>query len=83
MNSDVLSGNQAVSTGTADGRFGRRRCHTGPGTSLTVDNTVFLNNQTNGLIYSFGGAIANAGTLSIQGATFTGNAALGSTTRVW
>jgi hypothetical protein len=28
---------------------------------------------------SFGGALANAGTLSITGATFTGNAALGST----
>ena len=39
-----------------------------------------MNNQTNGTNTSFGGAIANAGTLAINGATFTANAALGSTT---
>ena len=39
----------------------------------------FVDNQTNGTNNSFGGAIVNAGTLSINGATFTGNAALGST----
>ena len=50
------------------------------GTSLTIDNTAFVNNQTNGTNESFGGAIVNAGTLTITGATFTGNAALGSTT---
>ena len=41
-----------------------------------------MNNQTNGTNNSFGGAIANAGTLSINGATFTGNAALGSTAKL-
>jgi hypothetical protein len=52
------------------------------GASLTVDNTLFVNNQTNGTRESFGGAIANAGSLSIDGATLTDNGAVGSRTAV-
>jgi hypothetical protein len=78
LDSDLLSDNQAVgdSNGTALGGA----VYTSAGASLTVDNTLFVDNQSNGAQVSFGGAIANAGTLSIQAATFTGNAALGSTT---
>ena len=79
LDSDILSGNQAVgdSNGTASGRR-RLQQHRGqPHPRQYVD---FVNNQTNGTNVSFGGALANAGTLAITGATFTGNAALGSTT---
>src|SRR5208282_4886967 len=78
LDSDVLSNNQAV--GDANGNALGGAVYTSAGASLTVDNTSFVNNQSNGTKESFGGALANAGTLTIEGATFTGNAALGSTT---
>ena len=81
LDSDVLSGNQAV--GDANGNALGGAVYTAPGTSLTIDNTSFVNNQTNGTNNSFGGALVNAGTLTITGATFTGNAALGSTTIIY
>jgi hypothetical protein len=77
LDGDVLSGNQAV--GDAIGNALGGAVYTSAGTSLTIGNTSFVNNQTNGTNESFGGAIVNGGTLSITGATFTGNAALGST----
>ena len=77
LDSDILSGNQAV--GDANGNALGGAVYNSAGASLTIDNTSFVNNQTNGTNNSFGGAIANAGTLSINGATFAGNAALGST----
>jgi hypothetical protein len=77
LDSDVLSGNQAVSDTNGNALGGA--VYSSAGTSLTIDNTAFLNNQTNGTNDSFGGAIVNGGTLSITGATFAGNAALGST----
>ena len=58
------------------------RSTTVPGPASPSHNTSFVNNQTNGTNESFGGALANAGSLAINGATFTGNAALGSTTEV-
>jgi hypothetical protein len=76
LDSDVLSGNQAV--GDANNNALGGAVYNSAGARLTIDNTSFVNNQTNGTNNSFGGAIANAGTLSISGATFTGNAALGS-----
>jgi hypothetical protein len=77
LDSDVLSGNQAV--GDANGNAFGGAVYSSAGTSLTIDNTAFVNNQTNGTSDSFGGALVNGGTLSITGATFTGNAALGGT----
>ena len=77
LDSDVLSGNQAV--GDANNNALGGAVYNSAGASLTIDNTSFVNNQTNGTNNSFGGAIANAGTLTITMATFTGNAALGST----
>jgi hypothetical protein len=77
--SDILSGNQAI--GDTIGNALGGAVFTSAGASLTALNTVFVNNQTNGMNASFGGAIANAGFVMIQGATFTGNAALGSTTQ--
>jgi hypothetical protein len=78
LDGDMLSGNQAV--GDANGNALGGAVYNGAGASLTIDHTSFVNNQTNGANASFGGAIANAGTLSIENATFTGNAAVGSTT---
>jgi hypothetical protein len=80
LDSDILSGNQAV--GDTQGNALGGAVFNSAGASLTVHNTVFLNNQSNGKNESFGGALANAGTVSITGATFTSNAALGSTTIV-
>jgi hypothetical protein len=80
LDSDILSGNQAV--GDANGNALGGAVYNSAGASLTIDNTSFANNQTNGMNESFGGALANAGTLAISGATFTGNAALGSTTPI-
>src|SRR5262249_38088752 len=77
LDSDILSGNQAVG-GTNGNAFGGAVFNSA-GASLTIDNTAFVNNQTNGTNVSFGGALANAGTLAIDAATFTGNTALGST----
>jgi hypothetical protein len=78
LDSDILSVNQAI--GDANGNALGGAVYNSAGASLTVANSSFVNNQTNGPNVSFGGAIANAGTLAIIGATFTGNAALGSTT---
>jgi hypothetical protein len=78
LDSDVLSGNQAVSDANGNALGGA--VYTSTGASLTIENTSFVNNQANGANNSFGGAIANAGTLAITSATFTSNAALGSTT---
>jgi hypothetical protein len=78
LDSDILSGNQAVSDANGNALGGA--VYTSAGASLTVENTVFVNNQTNGTNESFGGAILNAGTLVIDAATFTDNASLGSTT---
>jgi hypothetical protein len=78
LDSDILSGNQAV--GDTNGNAVGGAVFNSAGASLTIDNTSFVNNQTNGTKESFGGALANAGSLAITGATFTGNAALGSTT---
>jgi hypothetical protein len=77
LDSDILSGNQAVGDSNGDALGGA--IYNSAGASLTIDNTVFVNNQTNGMTESFGGALANAGALSINGADFSGNAALGST----
>jgi hypothetical protein len=76
--SDILSGNQAV--GDSNGNALGGAVYNSAGANLTIDNTAFVNNQTNGTNNSFGGAIANAGSLTITRATFTGNAALGSMT---
>ena len=73
----TLSGNQAV--GDANGNALGGAVYNSAEASLTIDNTSFVNNQTNGTNDSFGGAIVNGGTLSINGATFTGNSAVGST----
>jgi hypothetical protein len=78
LDNDILSGNQAV--GDTNGNALGGAVYNSAGGSLTVDNTVFMSNQTNGTNESFGGAIANTGTLVVNGATFAGNAALGSTT---
>jgi hypothetical protein len=78
LDRDVLSGNQAVGDALGIALGGAVYCSAG--TSLTIDNTSFVNNQADGTNNSFGGALANAGSLSITEATFTGNAALGSTT---
>jgi hypothetical protein len=80
LDSDVLSGNQAVGDTTGNAFGGA--VYTSPGASLTINNTSFVNNQANGTTESFGGAIANAGSLTITDATFTGNAVLGSTTAI-
>ena len=80
LDSDILSGNQAV--GDANGNALGGAVYNSAGASLTIDNTSFVNNQTNGTNVSFGGALANAGSLAIEGTTFTGNAALGSTSPV-
>jgi hypothetical protein len=77
LDGDILSGNQAVSDKNGNAFGGA--VYSSAGTTLTIDNTSFVNNQTNGTNDSFGGALVNGGTLSINGATFTGNAALGST----
>ena len=78
LDSDILSGNQAVGDANGDALGGA--VYNSVGASLAINNTSSVNNQTNGTNVSFGGAIANAGTLAIDGATFTGNAALGSKT---
>jgi hypothetical protein len=78
LDSDTLSANQAV--GDAQKKAMGGAVFNSAGGILTIDNTVFVNNQTNAILESFGGAIANAGTLTIDGVTFTGNEALGSTT---
>jgi hypothetical protein len=78
LDSDFLSGNQAI--GDANGNALGGAVYNSAGASLTIDNTAFVNNQTNGTNKSFGGAIVNGGALSINGATFTSNAVLGSTT---
>jgi hypothetical protein len=78
LDSDILSGNQAV--GDASGNALGGAVYNSAGASLTIDSTVFLNNQAKGTNSSFGGGIANAGTLSVNSSTFTGNAAQGSTT---
>jgi predicted outer membrane repeat protein len=78
LDSDILSGNQAVGDTHGDALGGA--VFNTAGASLSIDNTVFVNNQTNGNNNSFGGAIANGGSLTITGATFTSNVALGSTT---
>ena len=80
LDSDILSGNQAV--GDTNGNALGGAVFNSAGASLNINNAAFVNNQTNGKNESFGGAIANAGTLAITGATFTSNAALGSTTQV-
>jgi hypothetical protein len=77
LDSDILSGNQAVGDANSNALGGA--VYNSAGASLTVDNTVFVNNQTNGTKNSFGGAITNGGTLVITGATFTANTSLGST----
>jgi hypothetical protein len=77
LDSDILSGNEAV--GDANGNALGGAVFNSAGASLTIDNTSFVNNQTNGTNVSIGGALANAGTLAINGGTLTGNAALGST----
>jgi hypothetical protein len=81
LNSDILSGNQAV--GDANNNALGGAIFNSAGASLTINNTSFLNNQTNGTNESFGGALVNAGTLAIHGATFTDNAALGSTKSIF
>jgi hypothetical protein len=78
LDSDILSGNQAV--GDANNNALGGAAFNSAGASLTITNTSFVNNQTNGTNESFGGAVANAGTLAITGASFTGNAVLGSAT---
>jgi hypothetical protein len=78
LDSDILSGNEAV--GDANGNALGGAVFNSAGASLSIGNTAFVNNQTNGTKESFGGALANAGSLSITGPTFTGNVALGSTT---
>jgi hypothetical protein len=78
LDGDNLSNNQAV--GDSHGKALGGAIYNSAGASLTVGNTVFVNNQSNGTEESFGGAIANAGTLAIDGAAFTANAALGCTT---
>jgi hypothetical protein len=78
LDSDVLSGNQAVGDALGNAFGGAVYCSAGA--SLTIENTSFVNNQANGTNNSFGGALANVGSLSITGATFTANSALGSTT---
>jgi hypothetical protein len=78
LDSDILSGNQALGDANGDALGGA--VFSSPGTNLIIDNTAFVNNQTNGTKESFGGALVNGGALSIDGATFTNNAALGSTT---
>jgi hypothetical protein len=80
LDGDILSDNQAA--GDTHGNAFGGAVYNSAGASLTIANTAFVNNQTNGTKESFGGAIANAGTLAITGATFTGNAALGSTTPI-
>jgi hypothetical protein len=80
LNSDILSGNQAV--GDANGNALGGAVYNSAGARLTIDNTAFVNNQSNGKNVSFGGALANAGSLVIVGTTFAGNTALGSTTPV-
>jgi hypothetical protein len=77
LDSDVLSGNQAV--GDTHGNALGGAVYNSAGASLTIHNTSFVNNQTNGANESFGGALANAGSLAIIGTSFTGNAALGTT----
>jgi hypothetical protein len=81
LDSDILSGNQAV--GDSNGNALGGAVYNNAGASLTIDNTAFVNDQTNGTNVSFGGAIANAGSLTIDRATFTGNVALGSTTNTF
>src|SRR5262249_53571455 len=71
LDSDILSGNQAV--GDAHGNALGGAVYNSAGASLTIDNTSFVNNQSDGTNESFGGAVANAGSLAINGATFTGN----------
>jgi hypothetical protein len=78
LDSDILSGNQAV--GDTHGNAVGGAVYSSTGANLTIEATSFINNQTSGTHESFGGAVANAGTLAINGATFIGNAALGSTT---
>jgi hypothetical protein len=80
LDSDILSANQAL--GDSNGNALGGAVYDSAGASLTVKNSLLVNNQTNGTNESFGGAIANAGSLSITGATFASNAALGSTTEV-
>ena len=75
LDSDILSNNQAVDDAHGNALGGA--IYTSAGTSLTVDHSVFVNNQAEGTVASFGGAIANAGSLAIQGGAFTGNTALG------
>ena len=54
LDSDMLSGNQAV--GDANGNALGGAVYNGAGASLTVTNTSFVNNQTNGANDSLGGA---------------------------
>src|SRR6516225_11236090 len=61
LDSDILSGNQAV--GDANNNALGGAVYNSAGASLTITNTSFVNNQTNGTNESFGGAVANAGTL--------------------
>jgi hypothetical protein len=78
LDNDILSGNQAISDANGNALGGA--VYTSARASLMIDNTAFVNDQTNGTNVSFGGAIANAGSLSVNGVTFTNNAALGSIT---
>jgi hypothetical protein len=80
LDGDNLSGNGAVAD--SDGNALGGAVYNSAGASLTIQNTSFVNNQSNGKTESFGGALANAGSLEITGATFTGNAALGSTSQL-
>jgi hypothetical protein len=80
LDSDILSGNQAV--GDVSGYTQGGAVFNSAGASLTINNTRFVNNLTDSgftgdtLPTAVGGAIANDGTLAITGATFIGNAAL-------
>jgi hypothetical protein len=65
LDSDILTGNQAVGDANGDALGGA--VYNSTGASLTIDNTTFVNNQANGTKESFGGAIANAGFLAITG----------------
>jgi len=74
----VFANNQAA--GDASGNALGGAIANGAGASLSLISDVFTNNQTNGTNESFGGAIDNAGSLSLAQSSFTGNQAVGSTT---
>jgi hypothetical protein len=74
----VFTNNQAA--GDTNGNALGGAIANGAGASLSLISTLLANNQTNGTNESFGGAIDNAGSLSLDHSSFIGNQAVGSTT---